>query len=695
MAKLNLDYYKGKDLYSDGDVEEEILEIARSGKKLEELEAVKFPVLYHLSRARENILNWYPFREGANVLEIGSGCGAITGLLCRRLGRVVSVELSRRRAGINYARHKDYENLEILVGNLNDIAFKETFDYVIFNGVFEYAMSFTPGEKPYETYLRSVSRLLKPDGKILVAIENRLGLKYFAGAPEDHTDGYFDGIREYEGNDTVRTFSKAEWETLMHSCGLEYYKFYYPYPDYKFPREIFTDASLKDQKYGCPTWNFTKYRMALFSEEKMASALQQEGVMDRFANSFLIEMSAAPFTSSVEYVKLSTDRADRFCAATVICKDGNGKYVVKMPMEEAASSHIGTLAAHTQQYRLWEPLPGRLEKDGIVYPFLPGKSLGHQAEEAVQNGDFEELRRLLAIVRRLCEDEGLRHADVSEMTQKETEAFGQVFGETMEEDLWRGVPCVAPANIDLILDNIFLAEDGRYRVIDCEWMFDFPVPSAFLLWRAVNELYSTYPFLDAQYAKKDLLSEFGITREQDESFQRWAVYFTEHYVGANRLLAQSVPEIGVSLEEFRTRLLRSEYLECQLFVDTGNGFSEQEKLCAQVPLEEGGFTVTFDLRSFGAVRGLRFDPVEGSACICRIDPAKTTARLSAANASAHTQQGDVFLTPDPIYHVQADKGAQQITVSAGIRLMTEAEALTCAQQLLQKAKKPLGFLRKH
>ena len=107
MAKLNLDYYKGKDLYSDGDVEEEILEIARSGKKLEELEAVKFPVLYHLSRARENILNWYPFREGANVLEIGSGCGAITGLLCRRLGRVVSVELSRRRAGINYARHKD------------------------------------------------------------------------------------------------------------------------------------------------------------------------------------------------------------------------------------------------------------------------------------------------------------------------------------------------------------------------------------------------------------------------------------------------------------------------------------------------------------------------------------------------------------------------------------------------------------
>lgn len=115
----------------------------------------------------------------------------------------------------------------------------------------------------------------------------------------------------------------------MRGCGLFHYKFYYPYPDYKFPREIFTDESLKEQKYGAPTWNFTKYRMALFSEEKMAAALQREGVMAQFANSFLIEMSEQPFDSPVQYAKLSTDRSARFSIATVIQQEKDGRCAVK------------------------------------------------------------------------------------------------------------------------------------------------------------------------------------------------------------------------------------------------------------------------------------------------------------------------------------------------------------------------------
>ena len=76
----------------------------------------------------------------------------------------------------------------------------------------------------------------------------------------------------------------------MEACGFSYHRFYYPYPDYKFPREVFTDESLKEQKYGLPTWNFTKYRMALFREGQVAETIQQDGRMDYFANSFLIAL---------------------------------------------------------------------------------------------------------------------------------------------------------------------------------------------------------------------------------------------------------------------------------------------------------------------------------------------------------------------------------------------------------------------
>ena len=118
------------------------------------------------------------------------------------------MELSRRRAEINFARNSEKENLTIMVGNLNDMTFPENFDYVVVNGVLEYAMSFTEGKTPYETFLKEMGEYLKPEGKLLIAIENRLGLKYFAGAPEDHTDIHFFGIDGYPENHSVRTFSK-------------------------------------------------------------------------------------------------------------------------------------------------------------------------------------------------------------------------------------------------------------------------------------------------------------------------------------------------------------------------------------------------------------------------------------------------------------------------------------------------------
>ena len=52
-----------------------------------------------------------------------------------------------------------------MVGNLNDMTFPEKFDYVVVNGVLEYAMSFTEGKTPYETFLQRIGRLSEAGGK--------------------------------------------------------------------------------------------------------------------------------------------------------------------------------------------------------------------------------------------------------------------------------------------------------------------------------------------------------------------------------------------------------------------------------------------------------------------------------------------------------------------------------------------------
>lgn len=84
--KLDLTFYAGQDLYSDGDVEEELLQAVQKPDTIEEtlLTGNSWPHLYHLSNIRENILDWYNFNPEGTLLEIGSGCGAVTGLFCKR-----------------------------------------------------------------------------------------------------------------------------------------------------------------------------------------------------------------------------------------------------------------------------------------------------------------------------------------------------------------------------------------------------------------------------------------------------------------------------------------------------------------------------------------------------------------------------------------------------------------------------------
>ena len=144
MATINYEWYSGTDEYSDGDIENDILGYFRKygSKHLEKVfkRDDRWATFYHLTPLRENIVKFYEFKPDASVLEVGAGFGAVTGALCDRAGRVTAVELSKRRAEGLYERHKKRKNLDVVVGNLNDIEFSEKFDYVTLIGVLEYAL---------------------------------------------------------------------------------------------------------------------------------------------------------------------------------------------------------------------------------------------------------------------------------------------------------------------------------------------------------------------------------------------------------------------------------------------------------------------------------------------------------------------------------------------------------------------------
>ena len=281
---LDYEFYPGKDLYSDGAVEEELLEIASNhkGEEFNRIIAEKksWPVLYHFSHVRNNITDWLPISKKDKVLEIGSGCGAVTGSLAKKAGRVTCIDLSKMRSRINAYRHQELKNIEIMVGNFQDIekTLPSDYDYITLIGVFEYSEGYIGTDNPYVDMLRIISGHLKPGGKLVIAIENRFGLKYWAGCTEDHVGTYFEGIEGYPNTNGVRTFTRKELEEIFREADLDTFTFYYPYPDYKFPMYVYSDMWLpKVGELREINYNFDRQRVRLFDETRTYNSILENG----------------------------------------------------------------------------------------------------------------------------------------------------------------------------------------------------------------------------------------------------------------------------------------------------------------------------------------------------------------------------------------------------------------------------------
>lgn len=643
MAILNKTFYKGIDEYNDGDVEQEILDYLRGDKVLTEEDFIgnDFAKAYHLSPIRENILNWYPFDKDEIALEVGAGCGAITGMLCSRLKKVTSVELSLRRSSINYERNKECGNLEIVVGNFNDVELIEKYDYVILNGVLEYAMMFTDTEHPFEDFLRKMVGYLKPDGKLIIAIENKLGLKYFNGSYEDHTNIYFDGINNYQNNDVVRTFSKTELKELLERVGYNHTQFFYPYPDYKFPSEIYSDATINTMGYGKNYINIEKDRMLLFDEKQVGEVLKKEKIRDIFANSFLVVAGKKEINNSVEYAKLNSDRNPKFRIATIINNVNGNRYVIKKSLNSESVNHINNLeeASNTFDTEKISFLNAEKTSDGLCYCFLYKKNL------AQMQLPYKTLKkRIIEFFELYCSK-----LNPTEIEDYRTEQFKEWFGENYLDE---SEVCVKNANIDLILDNIYYS-NNKYIVIDCEWVYTGYVPKKYLLWRCVNEAFYNGNFTSAKKGYNEIILDFNISESEDGIFRKWSNHFALEYVGSYRRNKIAKEMTLVSLNDIREKRNQKNKVLMKLYIDYGSGYSENNTICKMVELINGGkFEVCFEIPDNENIVGLRFDPIDGEFCKCTLNSNTEEIHIIGNNSSFEKDGWEIFMNLDPQYFIQ-------------------------------------------
>lgn len=599
IGRVILDYskYPGEDFYSDGQIEDELLRIARdlSPAEYEKVvgESKSWPLLYHLSPLRENIVEWIPMNGTEKVLEVGSGCGAITGALARKVGSVTCVDLSKRRSMVNAYRHSECDNITIHVGNFQDVEpeLTDDFDYICLIGVFEYAQSYIGGDTPFEDFLKKLMSHLNKGGRIVIAIENKYGLKYFAGCKEDHLGSYFGGIENYSGGGGVRTFSRNGLERIFRTCGVQEYHFYYPYPDYKFMHTLYSDTYLPRRGELCDNMrNFDRDRMVLFDEKNAFDGLTADGLFPVFSNSYMVILGEAP---DVNYVKYSNDRAGEYAIKTEIAGlQGTGARVRKYPLTTEAQEHIRNLAV------AYEKLQKRYEGGKLEINRCRLREDGLYAEF-----DFVEGTSLQELMNR-CLD------------RDDTEGFAGYFREYVERIGYNSE--YPAADFDLIFSNI-LVKDDIWTLIDYEWTFGKTIATKELAFRAVYYLARE----DESRGKLKLdwiLEELGITQADAESYWEQEKDFQRFVAGERVTLSQMRDLIGHRLMEPQKWIERygdsGNVNQVQIYEDKGEGYKEEESYFVQEAYQ-GENEIELKLNVSGDVKMLRIDPSMDS-CMIKI-----------------------------------------------------------------------------
>lgn len=514
---LNYQYYKGQDLYSDGPVEDQMLKICQEGSRDEALNnAPSWPVLYHFSPARKNIIEWFPMKEDAAVLEIGAGCGALTGVLSQKAERVVCIELSKKRSLINAYQNQECDNVEIYVGNFEEIRLEEKFDYITLIGVLEYAAFYTKGTNPYKTMLKQVSSMLKPDGKLLVAIENKFGLKYWCGAPEDHTGVPFECLHNYEseyeadryGSSAVRTFSRQVLQEMFTAVGLTKQRFYYPLPDYKFPSAVFSDNYLPNEdEIRAVKFYYPDNSELVADEKKLYREIIKNNTFPFFANSFFVEVSKSELDEEyVKYASFKRDFTDQYKVMTAIW---NSNKVIKKACCKEAVQHIGQIQHNIEALQKMgiDVLMSRMEgNDSLIMPYSRYPLAVEHFNEALQDRDYDELKNMLDMLKNSLKCSSTYH-------------YGQPCSiELPENDLSE---ILDVAYLDMLFINSFY-DNGRIIFFDQEWR-EINIPLKYIIYRAIK--YSGVNMDGVEPIKESLYIEYGINGQVRESFRKYEEIF--------------------------------------------------------------------------------------------------------------------------------------------------------------------------
>lgn len=520
--------------------------------------------LYALSDQRELLLEWYDFDPEAELLQTGADYGAMTGLFLTSVAKVTVLDEDAQALKTVQVRYPDAANVEYVKKSLGDYGGQ------IQNGrKYDYVTLVSQDADLNPETIQAAKKLLKPEGILIAAVPNALGMKYFAGtAPEKN------GL-------TKRQVENLFAEDAGQAAPASFLRFFYPMPDYRTPITIYSDSYLP--KKGDLTRTMYAYDYPRYHAMDMGERFDLvcgEGMFDQYANSYLVFWSRDREKLYPEedriFIKYNKTRKEAFQIRTCICQGTagadqpdrvfagqDGTVPEKAPAENqpaaAAPAHAGpspryyvekaafhlegmahiwsfadkckALAGQHRRLKVAEP-SYREDRNAAYFPYLEGKTWAEKLGEEI-SGSQAPLAALHKAI-----DQVFDLVPGSRGWFKVSEEFTEVFGQGLEPEdmalLAQDTACRA-SNIDLLFENILTTAEGDF-CLDYEWVYDFPVPEHFIVYRMLKYFHEQYSSLMQGLTLEALLAELGITSDMAQVYGRMEESFQAYVHGENQQL---------------------------------------------------------------------------------------------------------------------------------------------------------------
>lgn len=470
------------------------------------MQDIQLEELYKDSDFRKNVIHWYPVKENSSVLQIGYDSIKIVDELYSKFEKVtICVKSEEEKKEIL----DKYNNSEIIViDSLDKITEREEYDYVTLIGTLEIYKDIVE-EKAYKRLakiLNIAKKACKKDGKILLAVDNKYGMKFW-------TTMY--AQKNILCNQTF-AISKKMINELLEKIGLTNYKYYYMLPDYKITNVIFTDNYLPNIESISRNFTYGEEDFATFNQTEAYGEILKEDIelFKLYANSYFIEIAKEELEeNNIKFVSYTNIREKEFNIQTTIFENR----VEKTYLTKKSKKHIENMKKNIDimNENSIKTLDS-YEKEKVISKFVNNaktydKILLEYLEKEENETFFEKIQEYKQfLINKLCK--------VNYNKIKENNIFTK-YEVTLEEDIANKFNFVKNGLWDMIFQNIFYIENEMY-FYDQEW-YDENVPVEYIIYRTIAYFANAHEYIKTSelYSKLGLTEYIKIFEELDTKIQ--------------------------------------------------------------------------------------------------------------------------------------------------------------------------------